>query len=209
MIHIESYVLLKEFQTNTYLVWDDVSQVALLIDPSAPSKATAQLIIDKKLHLKMVINTHGHGDHIAGNNFFADRFACPIAIHPLDAQMLTDNKKNMSLYMGYDIKLKGADVLLNDADELTLGKHIVRIIHTPGHTAGCICLLIDKYLVSGDTLFEQSIGRTDFPGGSHSAIIKSIKEKLFCLPDDVLVFPGHGPTTSIGLEKANNPFVRL
>jgi len=209
MIHIESFVLLKEFQTNTYLVWDDVSQEALLIDPSAPSKITAQLITDRKLHLKMVINTHGHGDHIAGNTYFTSAFHCPLGIHPFDSAMLTDNRRNMSSYMGYDLKLSAADAMLNDGEELMLGSEIVRIIHTPGHTPGSICLLVSKYLISGDTLFEQSIGRTDFPTGSHAAIIKSIREKLFVLPDDVLVFPGHGPTTSIGLEKANNPFVRL
>jgi len=97
--------------------------------------------------------------------------------------------------------------MLNAGDKYCLGNHTLKVIHTPGHTAGSICLLIDKYLISGDTLFEQSIGRTDFPGGSHTDIIKSIKEKLFILPDDILVFPGHGPTTSIGLEKINNPFV--
>ncbi len=84
----------------------------------------------------------------------------------------------------------------------------MRVIHTPGHTPGCVCLLCEKYLISGDTLFEMSIGRTDFPGGSHAAIISSIRDKLFVLPEDTLVFPGHGPATAIGLEKKNNPFLR-
>jgi glyoxylase-like metal-dependent hydrolase (beta-lactamase superfamily II) len=207
MIHIESYILLKEYQTNTYLVWDDLSKDAILVDPSAPSEDMAQIVKSKQLKLKLVINTHGHGDHIAGNNYFASLFSCPVAIHPLDANMLIDNRKNMSTYMGYDLKLKSADIMLNAGDKYYLGEHTISIIHTPGHTAGSVCLLIDKYLISGDTLFEQSIGRTDFPGGSHTDIIKSIKEKLFILPDDILVFPGHGPNTSIGLEKMNNPFV--
>ena len=109
--------------------------------------------------------------------------------------------------MGFELNLSAPQVILHDGDELFLGSEKVKVIHTPGHTKGSICLLAGKYLISGDTLFEQSIGRTDFPGGSHTAIIDSIKNKLFILDDDVLVFPGHGPTTSIGLEKVNNPFV--
>ena len=122
--------------------------------------------------------------------------------------MLSDGRKNLSLYMGYDLASTAADQLLKDGDVLMLGEFPVRVIHTPGHTKGSLCLLVNKYLVSGDTLFEQSIGRTDLPGGDHAAIIASIQDKLFVLPDDVLVYPGHGPATSIGLEKVNNPFVK-
>jgi len=122
--------------------------------------------------------------------------------------MLTCSKKNLSAYMDSAIEAPAADRILNDGDSIGMGNHQLKVIHTPGHTPGSICLLVQKYLISGDTLFEQSIGRTDFPGGSHSAIIASILDKLFILPDDTIVYPGHGPRTSIGLEKTNNPFVR-
>jgi len=112
------------------------------------------------------------------------------------------------MYMGYDLMQRAADVLLNEESEIFLGKHKVKVIHTPGHTRGSLCLWVENYLISGDTLFEQSIGRTDLPGGNHELIINSIKHKLFNLPDAIMVFPGHGPATSIGLEKTNNPFVR-
>ena len=208
MIKLQSYILFPEYQINTYLLWDSQSKEAILIDPGAPSHALVKYIKEQQLLVKMIVNTHGHGDHIGGNAFFAQELGCPIAIHPLDAPMLMDNRKNMSEYMGTPLPLKAAELLLNEGDEVLLGNTPVRIIHTPGHTPGGICLLAGKYLISGDTLFEQSIGRTDFPGGNHASLIKCIKEKLFVLPDDVLVYPGHGPSTSIGLEKANNPFVR-
>ena len=207
MIKIESTVLLESFQTNTYLLWDSISSEAFLIDPAFPSETFLQRIKQLELKAKMIINTHGHADHIGGNLYFAKALNCPVAIHLADAEMLTNNAKNFSTYMGFELNLSAPQVILHDGDELFLGSEKVKVIHTPGHTKGSICLLAGKYLISGDTLFEQSIGRTDFPGGSHTAIINSIKNKLFVLDDDVLVFPGHGPTTSIGLEKVNNPFV--
>jgi glyoxylase-like metal-dependent hydrolase (beta-lactamase superfamily II) len=140
-------------------------------------------------------------------NFFAKALNCPVAIHSLDAEMLQIIAKILVFIWVLKLSLFGPQVILMMADELFLGTDKVKFIHTPGHTKGSICLLADKYLISGDTLFEQSIGRTDFPGGSHTAIIDSIKNKLFILDDEVLVFPGHGFTTSIGLEKKNNPFI--
>jgi len=207
MIKIESTVLLESFQTNTYLLWNNISAEAFLIDPASPSETFLKRIKKMELKVEMIINTHGHADHIGGNLYFAQALNCPVAIHHLDAEMLTNNTKNFSTYMGFELNLTAPQIILQDGDELFLGSEKVKVIHTPGHTKGSICLLAGKYLLSGDTLFEQSIGRTDFPGGSHSAIIDSIKNKLFVLNDDVLVFPGHGPSTSIGLEKFNNPFV--
>ncbi len=207
MLKIESFILLPEYGTNTWLLWDDASGQALLVDPAAPSTALLEQIRRLGLKVKQIINTHGHGDHIGGNPFFKKHLPAPVAIHSRDAAMLTDNRKNLSEYMGSPLPPNAADLLLEDGYEFELGDHSVKVIHTPGHTPGCVCLLAEKYLLSGDTLFEQSIGRTDFPGGSHSQIIDSIKSKLFVLSDDTLVFPGHGPKTSIGLEKKNNPFV--
>lgn len=208
MLKIEKSVLLPEFQTNTWLLWDSESKEAILVDPSAPSNEFLQYIRELQLTVKLIINTHGHGDHIGGNSFFAQALHAPIAIHRLDADMLVDNRKNFSELMGFALKLSPADQKLEDGEEITLGSYCIQVIHTPGHTRGGICLLADKYLISGDTLFERSIGRTDLPGGDHDTIVSSIKHKLFSLADDVLVFPGHGPGTAIGLEKANNPFVR-
>ncbi len=208
MIQIESHILLPEYGTNTWLLYDDNSLEGILVDPAAPSEKLFERIHSLALKIKWIFNTHGHGDHIGGNNYFAQKLAAPLAIHQDDAAMLTDNRKNLSEYMGTPLKNVAADLLLEDGQSFPLAEYQIKVIHTPGHTPGCICLYIDKYLISGDTLFELSIGRTDFPGGSHAQIIKSIREKLFILPDDVIVFPGHGPQTTIGLEKSNNPFLR-
>jgi glyoxylase-like metal-dependent hydrolase (beta-lactamase superfamily II) len=201
-------MLLPAFQTNTWLIWDETTKQALLIDPSAPDSSLLELIQEHGLKVQGIVNTHGHGDHIGGNSYFQEALACPIMIHEADQKMLVDNKKNLSEFMGTPLKLEAADRLLKDGDILTLGTHDLKVIHTPGHTPGGICLLSGKFLISGDTLFEMSIGRTDFPRGSHDEIIDSIKNKLFILPDDTVVFPGHGPRTTIGMEKLNNPFVR-
>ena len=201
-------MLLPAFQTNTWLIWDETTKQALLIDPSAPDSSLLELIQEHGLKVQGIVNTHGHGDHIGGNSYFQEALACPIMIHEADQKMLVDNKKNLSEFMGTPLKLEAADRLLKDGDILTLGTHDLKVIHTPGHTPGGICLLSGKFLISGDTLFEMSIGRTDFPRGSHDEIIDSIKNKPFILPDDTVVFPGHGPRTTIGMEKLNNPFVR-
>jgi glyoxylase-like metal-dependent hydrolase (beta-lactamase superfamily II) len=207
MFKVEQHVLLQEFGTNTWLLWCDETLDGVLIDTSAPSTKLLQHIAKLKLNITHIITTHGHGDHIGGNSFFKSKLNCQIAIHQLDAPMLVDNKKNFSEYMGMAMKNEAADIILEDGDIIPLSKGQIKVIHTPGHTRGGICLMIDKFLFSGDTLFEQSIGRTDLPGGSFESIVHSIKTKLYTLADDVVVFPGHGPKTSIGIEKKINPFI--
>jgi hydroxyacylglutathione hydrolase len=208
MLKIEVAHLLPEFGTNTWLLWDEESREAILVDPAAPSEELLGRVNELGLKIKFIVNTHGHGDHIGGNGWFREKLGSRIMIHSADASMLTDNRKNFSEYMGTPLIPHSADILAEEGSIIELGVHQVRIIHTPGHTPGGICLLADKILISGDTLFEQSIGRTDLPGGDHSQIVNSIRGKLFILPDDTVVFPGHGPRTSIGMEKKNNPFVR-
>lgn len=208
MLKIEVFHLFPEFGTNTWLLWDEASRQGFLIDPAAPSEELLRRIEELRLRIPLIINTHGHGDHIGGNDWFKTALGAQVLIHPADAALLTDNRRNFSEYLCQPLDLAPADSLAEDGQVLKLGDHEVQVLHTPGHTPGCICLWVDKFLFSGDTLFEQSIGRTDFPGGSHAQIISSIKTKLFTLPDDTVVFPGHGPRTSIGLEKSNNPFVR-
>ncbi|NLH92829.1 MAG: MBL fold metallo-hydrolase [Candidatus Cloacimonetes bacterium] len=208
MLKIEDHYLFEEFGTNTWLLWDEDSREAWLIDPAAPSEALLARIRELGLKVTLLVNTHGHGDHIGGNAWFKEALGAPVLIHPADAPLLTDNRRNFSEYLGNPLRLSPPDLLAEDGQILKLGDHSIRVIHTPGHTLGGICLLANGFLLSGDTLFQQSIGRTDLPGGNHAQLITSIREKLFSLPDDTVVFPGHGPRTSIGLEKKSNPFVR-
>lgn len=203
------YNVLPEFGTNTYLVWDENLKQAMIIDPAAPDRILIEEIKNLKLDLKYIINTHGHGDHIAGNKLIKDSFPASLCIHEADAAKLIDVKLNLSEFWNADIVSPSADILFKDGDKFTLGSYEVTVIHTPGHSAGSICLLVDGLLFSGDTLFLKGIGRTDLPGGNYEMLISSIADRLFILPDETVVLPGHGPDSTIGKEKRNNPFVGL
>lgn len=195
-------------QTNCYVVSDPATSDALVIDPGDNAEAICEIVESDRLIVRGIVNTHCHGDHIAANGPVKARYNCPIMIHELDAPGLVDRNINLAALMGYDGPVSPpADRLLKDGDTICMGNVTFRVLHTPGHTAGGICLYTDGILFAGDTLFSQSIGRTDFPGGSHSQIIESIRRQLLVLPNDTVVYPGHGPNTSIGQEQTINPYL--
>ncbi len=201
--------LLPSYGTNTYLIWDKTTKEAAIIDPAAPSENLLRFIKELSLNMKCIINTHCHADHIGGNQFFATKLNIPIYISKLDAEGLTNPKRNLSSYMGEDLVSATAKKTLKDNDIIKLGKLELKVITTPGHTVGGISLYSDGLLFSGDTLFAESVGRTDLPGGNMKQLIASIKQKLFKLPDNTTVLPGHGPSSSIEDEKVANPFAGL
>ncbi len=203
------YNLLPSFDTNTYLVWDEDSMEAMLIDVAAPSKEIINEIKSLNLKLKFLINTHGHGDHIGGNKSIKENFDIQLLIHEDDAETITDPHKNLSTFWGDGIISPSADIKLKGGEKFKLGNKELTVIHTPGHSEGGISILIKNLLFSGDTLFAGAIGRDDIPGGDYNTLVKSIQEKLFKLPDDTIVLPGHGPYTTIGREKKGNPYVGL
>jgi glyoxylase-like metal-dependent hydrolase (beta-lactamase superfamily II) len=207
-MQMKRFGLYPEFGTNTYLLWNENSLEAILIDPADEGVSVIHFITDHHLTVKWIINTHGHADHIGGNRYFHDKLGVPIAIHEDDASMLPNPRENLSVYLAGPVTSPEPGWLLRDGDRLPLGEETLAVLHTPGHTPGGICLLGDGFLIAGDTLFAGSIGRTDFPGGDSDALLAAIQEQLLPLPDATLVFPGHGPQTTIGDERRDNPFLR-
>ena len=193
---------------NCYLFSCAESKKAVVIDPGADGKRIYRWILEKGLKVDYILITHGHIDHIGAVDELRELLGdVLVGIHADDAEMLTDASKNLSSYVGGELVLKKADLLLQDGQELMIGKEQIKVISTPGHSPGGVCFLCSEGLFSGDTLFAGSIGRTDFPGGSMNQLIDGIKKKLFILPEDTRVFPGHGEETSIGEEKRDNPFL--
>lgn len=196
-------------QANTYLAVDEKTNEGFIVDPGGYNKVLTKEVRDNDVNIKYIILTHGHSDHICGVNEHKAEFPdAKIVAYKDEEAMLENPNLNQSPGFGVPYSTK-ADILVSDGDELKVGDITLKFIHTPGHTEGGMCIYVKeaKALFSGDTLFRQSIGRTDFPGGSYKEIMDSIRKKLFLLPDDTNVFPGHMGMTSIGFEKENNPFV--
>ena len=184
-------------EANCYLLADPETRDACLIDPGGNPPEIADSISRGGLKLRFVVNTHGHGDHIAANSFFM----APIYIHRLDAPFLTDPEKNLSAQFLFRVKSPEASRLLEDKETIILGNLAMEVIHTPGHTPGSICLKIGDVIFSGDTLFRAGIGRTDIPGGDGRSILESIRRRLFIYADDTVIYPGHGEPSTIGEER--------
>lgn len=207
---IHTFVVGK-FYTNCYVVTCEQTNDAIIVDPGFDNNREAEevlmLIMTNELNLKLIVNTHGHPDHTCGNGIIKEKFKVPILIHTLDAHMLGEIGRRIADFLGFEKSSPPADKLLSDGDLLSFGKVVLRVMHTPGHSHGSISLLGEKEIFTGDTLFMGSIGRTDFPEGSEKEMKKSL-EKLALLPDNFVVYPGHGPATTIGEEKRTNPFMQ-
>jgi glyoxylase-like metal-dependent hydrolase (beta-lactamase superfamily II) len=188
-------------QTNCYVVNCTETKEAIIIDPGLRFEDEAQPIfnyVDKELlKIKFIVNTHGHFDHIDGDNLIQKKYAVPICIHELDASFL----KRLDNYT-----LSSSDILLKDCDIIKFGNVCLKVMYTPGHTMGSVCLIGEKVMFSGDTLFAESIGRTDFAESSPKDMNTTL-QKLTELPDNLLVYPGHDETTLMGHEKRKNPFL--
>jgi len=197
--------------TNCYLLVCPETKKTMVIDPGAFNEIEANnilgIIAQHELEPQFILNTHGHIDHIAGNEKIKQATGGKLLIHSSDAEMVLSGTMNGSFMFGGEIVSPPADRKLEDEEVIKLGNLSIKVIHTPGHTPGWICLHVDGTLFSGDTLFAGSVGRTDLPGGSEKQIIQSIKQKLMILPDETIVRPGHGPRTTIGQERENNPFL--
>ena len=208
-MHID-YLILGEYQTNCYVLRNnDAAKDCLVVDPGLEAGELLEFLDEQKLNPIAVLLTHGHIDHIAGVADLRSRFPeIKVYIHNLDARMLTEPNINLSAMTGSAFVTEAEDVSLKEPDIIDLAGVKLLVLHTPGHTPGGISLYSkeDGIALVGDTLFADSIGRTDFPGGSMSQLLDGVREKLFTLPEETQVYPGHGPATTIAAEKAHNPF---
>ena len=200
-------IVVGPMQVNCYILACAESKSAVIIDPGDQAEKI-QAVLDRH-HLKpaMVINTHGHYDHIGSD----DQFGVDIYVHKQDLEMLQDAGKNLSAVFSTAYKVVSKIKTLEDGEIIKLDCLELEVLHLPGHTRGGIGLLMKKpqkdIIFTGDTLFYRGVGRYDLPGGSENSLEQSIKEKLFSLPDDIRVYPGHGAPTTIGREKSDNPFM--
>ena len=199
-------------ETNCYLVTDNETKDALLVDPGAEAEKLLTIIDTEKVDLRGVVLTHGHGDHIGAVEKIISKKNVPLWVNSEDAEMLTDSEKNLSAMLGLSITSDHTYNTLSDGEEINLGSIQMKVFHTPGHTRGGISLFIQNesnpVLFSGDTLFKGDVGRCDLPGGNWETLRKSILEKLYILPENTIVYPGHGGSSTIGNEKTTNNYVK-
>ncbi|MGO0121877.1 MBL fold metallo-hydrolase [Desulfothermobacter acidiphilus] len=200
-------LVVGELQTNAYLVGCPVTGEALLIDPGAEGERILAAASRAGLRLTAICLTHGHADHIGAVPEIRRKLKLPVLIHQADAPMINDPAANLSVWMGQELVVGEPDRCLEDGDEVVCGQLKFRVLHTPGHTPGSVCFYGSGVLFSGDTLFAGSVGRADFPGGDWRKLLGSVNTKLMVLPDETIVYPGHGTSTTIGEEKEQNPFL--
>ena len=193
-------------RTNCYFIYDDDTKEMLLVDPAGEADKLTRLITEHGLKPVAILLTHGHFDHIGAVDEIRKAYEIPVYCHEAEKQILENAAYNLSTWMGTGFTVK-PDKLLQDGEEIRLAGFSIKVIVTPGHTKGSCCYYFveDGFLISGDTLFQESYGRTDFPTGSMSELARSIKEKLFVLPDETPVYSGHGEPTTIAHEKRYNP----
>ena len=211
MLKIKSFVF-SPIQENTYLLYNESKQ-AIIIDPGCyfpeENDVLKAYITQSGLKPQMLLNTHCHLDHVFGNKFVAETYDLSLHFHENEKQMFELAPASGLMYdMPFD-NYQGAYIFLKEGDSILLGDDELKVIEAPGHSPGHICFYCAKqgFIIGGDVLFNRSIGRTDLPGANHELLLKSIREKLFVLPDETVVYSGHGPITTIGEEKKENPFM--
>lgn len=211
MTQIKTFVF-NPFQENTYVLYDNTNE-CVIIDAGCHSETEQEELVNfiksNNLKPKLAINTHGHVDHVLGNSFIKSQFNIDIAGHAEDMPMLQSAATHALMYGLTIDDVPLFDKYINEGDTLRFGESEIEVVYTPGHSRGGVCLLLKKenFMISGDTLFKASIGRTDLPGGNYDTLIESIKNKILTLQEDIIVYPGHGEPTTTGWEKENNPFL--
>jgi hydroxyacylglutathione hydrolase len=193
---------------NCYIVGDDNTREAAVIDPGGNGRDIQDACSRERLKLIAIVNTHAHFDHVVALNELRRATHAPVMLHADDVTLLGQAKANAAMLGFAMLQPSPPDRLLRDGDRVHVGELTLQVLHTPGHSPGGICLLCGTSVFAGDTLFKNSIGRTDLPGGNYAALMASIQEKLLILPATTIVYPGHGEKTTIGEERQLNPFLR-
>jgi glyoxylase-like metal-dependent hydrolase (beta-lactamase superfamily II) len=193
-------------QSNCYVVGCEQTREAAVIDPGGDADRILITLAKDKLRCLYIINTHGHFDHSADNKRLKEVTGAQLLIHRADAPMILNQSEGGGMWGLHVDNSPPPDRYLGEGDIITIGDISLKVLHTPGHSPGGISLVTDKIVFVGDTLFAGSIGRTDFPGGDREGLLRHVRNKIFTLGDDVVVYPGHGPKTTVGREKKTNPF---
>lgn len=203
-------VIVGPLGVNCSILGCERTREAVVVDPGADVPAIWKVVEDAGLTVKYILNTHGHFDHVGGNAGMKAKTGAELLIHQADESSLPRAAQVAAAYGLSTDPSPPADRYLEEGMTLSFGDISIHVIHTPGHTPGGVCLYIpsEKLVLTGDTLFQEGVGRTDLPGGSTETIISSITEKLLMLPEETVAVPGHGPTTTIGHEKRHNPYIR-
>lgn len=211
MIKVQKFVF-NPFQENSFLLYDETGE-CIMIDMGSytveEKKEVLYFLENNKLDPVMIANTHCHVDHILGNSFFKNKFRLKVAANKEDEHLLVNAVEHGKIF-GFEVESPpGIDVYLKEGDKLTFGSSFLEVFHVPGHSPGSIAFYSreDNFVISGDVLFNGSVGRTDLPGGDYNTLMDSIKGKLMVLPPEVVVYTGHGPETTIGNESDSNPFI--
>jgi len=213
MFHLKVFTF-NPVQENTYLLYNEEKE-CIIIDPGcyfdAEKEELKSYIQVNKLIPRLLLNTHCHLDHVFGNKFIAEEYNLTLKAHLLEKEILELAPAfGLMFNLPFD-NYQGEVIYLKEGESISLGEDKLKIIHSPGHSPGSICFYCEKqhFIIGGDVLFQNSIGRTDLPYGNHEELLRNIKEKLFLLPEDVKVYPGHGPATTIGEEIKNNPYLQF
>jgi hydroxyacylglutathione hydrolase len=191
---------------NAYLVEHTPTRKAVLIDPGGDGEAILGEIAGLGLTVEKILLTHGHFDHVGAVGLLRERTGAPVYVHPADVDRMTGARRQGMLFGLSVPDPPPPDVFVEEGDVVPFEDQEFLVVHTPGHTPGCVSYIVGKMAFVGDLIFAGSIGRTDLPGGNHGQLIESVRKKIFPLPDETVLFPGHGPTTTVGEEKRSNPF---
>jgi hydroxyacylglutathione hydrolase len=211
MLTVKGFVF-SPIEENTYVLYNEAGECCI-IDPGCyygnERNELKDFIYEFQLQPKYLLNTHCHLDHVFGNKFVHETYGLIPYIHPNEKQVMKLAPISAMMYNLPFENYEGDVNYLTEKDVIRLGDDVLNVIEAPGHSPGHICFYCEaqQFIIGGDVLFRESIGRTDLPGGNHAVLIQNIREKLFTLPPEVVVYPGHGPQTTIGYEKANNPFM--